>query len=234
MQALQTIVSRKIPPGAGVVVSVTEFISDGQRNILAGRCLLKGDVRTRSEQDRMIVEAFMRKISTGIGQAHDVCVEVKFNTEFIETINAVLPTSAVVRTANALGLETIGDREPMSFSEDFAHFNNVVPGCLLLMGNGQDGPSGQPLHANNYDFNDALLPIGVEFWSALVKDRLTVWGKVLNKHGISLCLLLALKNLVSMMNDYNTDIALITNEDNIYYLTGYYDYLHMDFGRPTL
>lgn len=174
VQALQTIVSRKIPPGAGVVVSVTEFISDGQRNILAGRCLLKGDVRTRSEQDRMIVEAFMRKISTGIGQAHDVCVEVKFNTEFIETINAVLPTSAVVRTANAIGLETIGDREPMSFSEDFAHFNHAVPGCLLLMGNGQDGPSGQPLHANNYDFNDALLPIGVEFWSALVKDRLTV------------------------------------------------------------
>jgi Xaa-Pro aminopeptidase len=27
---------------------------------------------------------------------------------------------------------------------------------------------------------------------------------------------------------------LITNEDDIYYLKGYYDYLHMDFGRPTL
>ncbi|MDG1423954.1 MAG: aminopeptidase P family N-terminal domain-containing protein, partial [Paracoccaceae bacterium] len=22
--------------------------------------------------------------------------------------------------------------------------------------------------------------------------------------------------------------------DNIYYLTGYYDYLHMEFGRPTI
>jgi amidohydrolase len=172
VQALQTIVSRKIQPGAGVVVSVTEFISDGQRNVLAGRGLLKGDVRTRSEQDRLSVEAFMRQIATGIGQAHDICVEVKFNTEFIETINAQLPTSAVVRNGNSIGRETIGDREPMSFSEDFAHFNNAVPGCLLLMGNGQDGPSGQPLHANNYDFNDALLPIGVEFWSALVKDRL--------------------------------------------------------------
>ena len=172
VQALQTIVSRKIRPGAGVVVSVTEFISDGQRNVLAGRGLLKGDVRTRSEQDRLSVEAFMRQIATGIGQAHDICVEVKFNTEFIETINAQLPTSAVVRNGNSIGRETIGDREPMSFSEDFAHFNNAVPGCLLLMGNGQDGPNGQPLHANNYDFNDALLPIGVEFWSALVKDRL--------------------------------------------------------------
>jgi len=30
------------------------------------------------------------------------------------------------------------------------------------------------------------------------------------------------------------DVALITDEDNVYYLTGYYDYLHMDFGRPTI
>ena len=30
------------------------------------------------------------------------------------------------------------------------------------------------------------------------------------------------------------DLAIITDQDNIYYLTGYYDYLHMDFGRPTI
>ena len=30
------------------------------------------------------------------------------------------------------------------------------------------------------------------------------------------------------------NVALITDEDSVYYYTGYYDYLHMDFGRPTL
>ncbi len=30
------------------------------------------------------------------------------------------------------------------------------------------------------------------------------------------------------------DVALITDEDAVYYLTGYYDYLHMEFGRPTI
>lgn len=30
------------------------------------------------------------------------------------------------------------------------------------------------------------------------------------------------------------DTALITDDDNVYYLTGYYDYLHMEFGRPTI
>lgn len=30
------------------------------------------------------------------------------------------------------------------------------------------------------------------------------------------------------------DVALITDDDNVYYLSGYYDYLHMEFGRPTI
>ena len=43
-----------------------------------------------------------------------------------------------------------------------------------------------------------------------------------------------LKNLVSLMDENKIDTAVITDEDNIYYLTEYYDYLHMDFGSPTL
>ena len=30
------------------------------------------------------------------------------------------------------------------------------------------------------------------------------------------------------------DCAVITDDDSVYYFTGYYDYLHMDFGRPTI
>ena len=43
-----------------------------------------------------------------------------------------------------------------------------------------------------------------------------------------------LKHLVYLMDENKIDIAVITDEDSIYYLAGYYDYLHMDFGRPTL
>ena len=37
-----------------------------------------------------------------------------------------------------------------------------------------------------------------------------------------------------LMDKADLDVALITDDDNIYYLTGYYDYLHMEFGRPTI
>lgn len=36
------------------------------------------------------------------------------------------------------------------------------------------------------------------------------------------------------LDDAGLDVALITDDDNVYYLTGYYDYLHMEFGRPTI
>ncbi len=36
------------------------------------------------------------------------------------------------------------------------------------------------------------------------------------------------------MREKGIDLALVTDDDTVYYLTGYYDYLHMDFGRPTI
>ena len=43
-----------------------------------------------------------------------------------------------------------------------------------------------------------------------------------------------INKLKQKLIDKNIDLALITDDDSIYYYTGYYDYLHMDFGRPTI
>lgn len=172
VMALQTIIARKMPPGAGAVVSVTEFTTDGQRNVLPGTATLKGDVRARVPEDRQAIASFMRQIVDGVAATHGVTATLDFDTVFIETINAPEPTQAVIRAAQSAGQQVDGNRPPMSFSEDFAHFSATVPGCFLLLGNGTQGAHGQPLHANNYDFNDALLPIGAAFWAALVQDRL--------------------------------------------------------------
>ena len=64
----------------------------------------------------------------------------------------------------------------MSFSEDFAHFSNSVPGCFFLFGNGIDGANNKPLHSSDCDFNDDLLPIGADFWANLAKNRLSTEG----------------------------------------------------------
>ena len=45
------------------------------------------------------------------------------------------------------------------------------------------------------------------------------------------------KNLLKLrerMKQDNIDLAVITDDDSLYYFTGYHDFLHMDFGRPTI
>ncbi|MFT7496640.1 MAG: Xaa-Pro dipeptidase, partial [Urechidicola sp.] len=36
------------------------------------------------------------------------------------------------------------------------------------------------------------------------------------------------------LTEANIEVALITDDHSVYYYTGYYDYLHMEFGRPTI
>ena len=172
IQNLQKIVSRKISSNSGIVISVTEFISNGTRNVLAGNVILKGDARARSKEDRIYIEKFIRQISNGVALANEVSINVNFKTEFIETLNAKKPTEAIIKLAERVGLKVIPNRNPMSFSEDFAHLSNRFPGCFFLLGNGEKEPFSKPLHSSDYDFNDDLLEIGSKFWVSLVEDRL--------------------------------------------------------------
>ena len=43
-----------------------------------------------------------------------------------------------------------------------------------------------------------------------------------------------LHKLKQKMSEDNIDLSIITDDDSIYYFTGYHDFLHMDFNRPTL
>ena len=174
IQSLQNIISKKLAPGSGSVLSVTEFTSDGARNVLPGNSLIKGDVRSRNKEDRLEIKRLMGTLVEGISDAHEITGEVSFETEFVETINSSDQTETVIAVAEELGLSLDGNCEPMSFSEDFAHFSNVVPGCFFLLGNGQTGCASSPLHSSSYDFNDELLPIGVKIWSKIVRKILPI------------------------------------------------------------
>jgi Xaa-Pro aminopeptidase len=43
-----------------------------------------------------------------------------------------------------------------------------------------------------------------------------------------------LLKLKQKMKENNIDLAVITDDDSLYYFTGYYNFLHMDFFRPTI
>ena len=172
--ALQTIVSRKLDPVKAGVVSVTEFITDGKKNILPGNGLIKGDARAFSEETNKMIQENMRQLVGGICDAYGFSYEVKYETSCPMTFNQSNQADSATKAAvNLLGEQnTDGDIDPRPFSEDFSIMSQAKPGCFVLMGNGTTGCNGKPLHSPDYDFNDKLLVIGSSYWSELVEQQL--------------------------------------------------------------
>ena len=56
-------------------------------------------------------------------------------------------------------------------AEDFAYMLREKPGCYVWLGNGP-GNGGCMLHNARYDFNDAVIPVGIGYWVRLVETRL--------------------------------------------------------------
>ena len=174
ISALQTIVSRKLDPVEKGVVSVTEFITDGKKNILPGNGLIKGDARALSDKSNEIIEKNMRQLVRGICDVHGIPYEVSYKTTCPVTFNESKQAESATKAAmTLLGKENSnGDCESRLFSEDFSILSAVKPGCFVLMGNGTSGSHARPLHASNYDFNDELLVIGSSYWAALAEQQL--------------------------------------------------------------
>ncbi|MBB5575524.1 M20 aminoacylase family protein [Rhizobium paranaense] len=171
---LQTIVSRRLSPGDIAVVSVTELLTDGTRNALPGLARILGDARSFRPEVSSDIEKQMRIIAEGTALAYNVAVEVNYTREFVPTLN----DEELVNVSFAAARKVLGDdkvrvaREPMTASEDFARFLEHVPGCFVFMGNGEDSA---PLHNPNFDFNDALLPLGASLHREFVRERLRVY-----------------------------------------------------------
>ncbi len=172
--SLQSIVSRSLNPVDNAVLSVTEFITDGTTNVLPNTVTLKGDTRSflPSVQDQ--IESSMKRIVHGIAEANGVIGNVSYSHEFASTIN----TDAEAAMAAEVAQQVVGkdklilDFPPFMASEDFGAMLQVKPGCFLFIGNGSDSDQNAGLHNPSYDFNDANLTIGAEFWVRLIEAQL--------------------------------------------------------------
>ncbi|MDP1572996.1 MAG: M20 aminoacylase family protein [Pseudomonadota bacterium] len=174
VQALQTVVSRALDPLDPAVLSVTRFFAGGEAyNVIPAKAHIGGTVRTfRAEvQDR--IEAALERLSAGIAAAHGVQAHLDYRRGYPPTVNSAAEAGLCVEVARAVaGDDNVHTELPPSMgAEDFSYMLREKPGCYVWIGNGE-AEGGCMLHNPHYDFNDAILPLGVAYWVALVKRRL--------------------------------------------------------------
>jgi amidohydrolase len=169
--ALQTVVSRALDPVETTVVSVTELLTDGTRNVLPSTARILGDCRSFSPEVSRQIETTMRRIAEGTAAAHGCTAEVTYTREFVPLINHPEATRAALSAAAAVfGPDGVdGACAPIAASEDFARFLEHVPGCFAFLGNGTDS---LPLHNAAFDFNDNALAHGARFHVEIARQQL--------------------------------------------------------------
>lgn len=172
--ALQTVVSRTLDPVDNAVLSVTEFVTDGTRNVLPSQVVLRGDTRAFLPEVQDRIEHTMERIVAGVCAAHGATYRFAYSREFVSTINSPRETDIATQVARwVVGEQCVNAScTPVMASEDFGSMLRVKPGCYLLIGNAGEGHGGCGLHNPSYDFNDEILTLGADFWVRLVESQL--------------------------------------------------------------
>ncbi|MEO1948919.1 peptidase M20 [Thioclava sediminum] len=163
--AWQTIVSRAVDPTDATVISVTQIHAGHTLNVIPDEVTLHGTVRTLRPATRDFVQAEMTRRAEMIAEAFHAKAELIYQRRYPATINDAEAAETARRAAEAIvGRDAVQvDYAPSMASEDFAFLLEKVPGAYGWIGNGS-AEGGRNLHSPHYDFNDAILPLGVQFF----------------------------------------------------------------------
>ena len=180
VQAFQTIISRNKKPVDAGVISVTMINAGEATNVVPDGCELQGTVRTFSIDVLDLIEQRMRDIATHTCAAFGATCTFEFERNYPPTINHPAEANFAREVmADIVGADNVMPQEPTMGAEDFSYMLQAKPGAYCFIGNGDgvhremghgEGPC--TLHNPNYDFNDALIPLGATYWVKLVEASL--------------------------------------------------------------
>jgi metal-dependent amidase/aminoacylase/carboxypeptidase family protein len=117
----------------------------------------------------------LQQLAAACAQAHNCSADVEIIWRAPPLINHAREVEVAVAAAIDVAGQQAVDRDaaPLTAGEDFAELLKIRPGAFVLLGNGEthaEPPSG--LHTPHFDFNDALIPIGIAYWAAVVSREL--------------------------------------------------------------
>ena len=171
--AIQTIISRTTSPNDSAVLSITKVHAGDAYNVIPESAMLSGTVRTFAIDKMQEIERQMISISEGISKAHGGTALVEFNTLFLPVLNEEEATDLATEVCRDMvgqdNVTTTGSAG--TGSEDFSFMSNEIPGCYVIIGNGEDSNA---LHNPNFDFNDEALVYGGSFFARVIEKELAL------------------------------------------------------------
>lgn len=156
--ALQTVVSRRLPPLQPVAVTVGKLTSGAQYNIVSGRAVLEGTMRCFSKEIRAQLPDLLRSVANETAAAYGCTAELSLQggCQVLSCDEALTILAREAALAAAESPELVVPLEMKMVSEDFAEYADKIPGSFVTVGVGGNAP----LHNENMTADDAALKTG--------------------------------------------------------------------------
>jgi amidohydrolase len=175
IQALQTIVSRRIDPVSPAVVTVGRISGGTKHNIIADRVLLQGTCRSLDAATAGKLKSSVGQVARDIARAYGATCSFKYTTGYPPLVNPERETRfAHEALGNLLGKKNVLTlREPLMGGEDFTYYLKRVRGTFLRLGirNSKLG-STFPWHHPKFLVDEEAIPIGAAALAHLALEYL--------------------------------------------------------------
>jgi len=172
---VQQIVSRRLPPQANAVLSVTSVDGRSSTTIIPAQVVLEGSFRFSEPSLQSCLVAHLTEISQNTAASYGVHADVEIFPRYGATVNHA---DSAARYREALEEEFGNEFDhtevwtPLMASEDFSYYLKSVPGAFAIIGMSETTPDGEtefrtPCHSSTYQFNDRVLLHVVRVFSRL-------------------------------------------------------------------
>ncbi|HSJ52651.1 MAG TPA: amidohydrolase [Anaerolineae bacterium] len=160
IQALQLVVSRRLDPTRGKVLTVGTIQGGTKDNIMAGQVTMTGTIRTFEPETREALLAEMER-ACGVARALGGDFDLQVIPGYLPVVNDPGLTGLVARAgADLLGAENVLEATLEMGGEDFSYFCQDVPGCFVWVGAASPGQKKRLHHHPRFDVDEESLPIG--------------------------------------------------------------------------
>ncbi|MBD3237749.1 MAG: M20/M25/M40 family metallo-hydrolase, partial [Candidatus Eisenbacteria bacterium] len=167
IQLLTAIPQQHVPMHAAAKVTVIHVrLGEIAFGTTPGEARVLATLRAYRDEQMTTLAAAAERGARAVAATHGLDVEPRWTEEFPATVNDPESGAIVLSAARAQALDVVTVPQPFAWSEDVGHLTGRYSGALFGLGSGESHPA---LHHPDYDFPDALLPVGVAIFEAILR-----------------------------------------------------------------
>lgn len=168
--SLQTLVSREVDPNHGAVLTVAKVWAGETHNIIAGKAILEGSIRSTHPDARKKLLRGLKRMVAANGACFGVTAELHLPSNLPAVINPASGADLAREAAQIVRpVVKVMSQGPSSLGgEDFSFYLQKIPGCMVRFG-AKNSPKTGPAHSPTFDFDEAALHVGAAWYAQVAK-----------------------------------------------------------------